>query len=230
LIDLNKAINDSLAKIESENYVQEVVEKKIKKTLESIINDCLSAYGNFGKNLKAEIEANLNINLKELDIPGYNLLVLNAVKEKLNQVITVQGIEKINEAMDKMLADVKPEYTLSEVIEALREHEKSCKDSGDRMTLFIEESSSSKGYVDVYLDDDKQNHKYSCDYQIRIDPNGTVWNVKMDGRELDKNKEFGVLFGVEELLFKIYATGAKLIIDKDDVDDYDLDYYREEDY
>jgi len=229
MIDLNKAINDSLAKIESENYVQEVVDKKIKKTIESIIDDLLSAYGNFGKNLKTEIESNLNINLKELDIPGYNLLVLNAVKEKLNQVTTVQGIEKINEAMDKMLVSVKPEYMLSEVVEALRDHEKGYRCSSDRMTLFIEESSSSKGYVDIYLDSDKKNSKYSCDYQIRIDPNGKVWNAKMDGRDFDKNKEFGALFGVGELLFKIYATGAKLTVDQD-IDDYNLSYHREEDY
>jgi len=228
MIDLNKIINDSLAKIEAEGYVQEIVEKRIKETLNGVVRDCLETYSDFGKNLKEEVKASLNINLKELDIPQYNALVLNAVKEKLSQVVTVQGIEKINEAMDKMLADVKPEYTLSEIIEVMKGHEQDSKDYSDSMTLFIE-NGNLDGYSEIYLDADQQDRKYSCSHHIRLDKNGTAWHVKLNNRELDKNKLFGALFGVDELLFKIYATGAKVVLDQgEDADYYDLSYHDED--
>lgn len=230
MIDLNKIINESLAKIEAEGYVQVVVEKRIKETIESVVTDCLRSYSDFGKNLKKEVESKLNINLKELDFSGYNLLVLNAVKEKLDQVIHLQGIEKVKDAMDKMLADVKPEYTLSEIIESLRTYEKySSHDYEDRMTLFIVHSDTSDDYIDIYLDSDKKDRKFSCDYQIRTKDGGIVWNVNIGGRELNKNNEFGALFGPAELLFKIYATGAKIILDQgEDEDDYNLSYHKED--
>jgi hypothetical protein len=226
ILDLNKIVSDSMKSIKANGYVEKVVTEKLQSCIKNVIDDVFSNYSDFGKSLKKEVEAKISVNLGQLDIAGYNVYVLNAVKEKLDEIIHIQGIEKIKNAMDKMLADIKPEYTLSEIIEALREAEGDSKDYGDRMSLFIEPSQYNT--TRIYLDDDSVREKYACKYHIAIHTDTKdIWNVKADDRDFSKNNELGALFGVEELLFKIYATGAKLIIDRDE-DDYDL-MYKDED-
>ena len=68
MIDLNKLVNQSLANIEESGFVQETIQNRIKKTIESIVDDLFKSYGTFGKSLQAEIESKLQINFKELDI------------------------------------------------------------------------------------------------------------------------------------------------------------------
>jgi hypothetical protein len=227
VLDLNVLVNNSLKKISEGGKVQEIIDKRVEKTIESIIDDLINDWSDFGKTLKEEVKKKLVINLNELDIATYNTLVLNAVKEKLDKVITIQGVEKIKEGMDKMLSDVKQEYKLSEIIEELRESERGSHDHGDQMTLIIEHRSA--GYIYIYLDDDEGQEQHECDYLIRLKYDGVVWNIQTSGRDFSKNNELGALFGLEELLFKIYATGAKIVLDEgEDADDYDLDYYDED--
>jgi hypothetical protein len=226
ILDLNVLVNNSLKKISEGGKVQEIIDKRLENTVESIINDLLNDWSDFGKALKEEVKKKLVINLGELDIATYNTLVLNAVKEKLDKVITIQGVEKIKESMDKMLADVKPEYRLSEIIEEFKEEKRYLHEYGDQMTLIIEHSD--RGYMNIYLDDDEEKGQYSCDFMIRL-KEGVVWNIKSSRRDFRKNNEIGALFGIEELLFKIYSTGARVIFDEgEDSDDYDLDYYDED--
>ncbi|EJP6471395.1 hypothetical protein NHI66_000644 [Clostridium botulinum] len=120
MIDINKIVNDSLVKLEEEKFVEEVVQKRLEKTIIEIINDVFREWSDFGKNFKEHIEKNLNVDLSNLGIEGYNTIVLAAIKEQLDKTITVQGIEKIKKTTEEMLSDIKEEYTLSEIIEKLK--------------------------------------------------------------------------------------------------------------
>ncbi len=223
MIELNKIVNDSLTKIEKEGFVEGIVERQIKQTLESIVDDLFRSYSDFGKDLKEHIKDNLNINLDRLGIEGYNGLVLAAIKEQLDAVITTQGIDKIKEATKEMLTNVKTEYKLSEIIELIRsEDDEGEKDSDDMITLFIEKSGS---YCYIYIDGGEEDNRYDCAYQIDIDGEGKPYSVKLNSEEINPKKILGGLYGVDALLFKIYASGAKIILDKGtDPDNYDLRY------
>lgn len=48
-MDLNKMINDSLAKIEAEDYVESVIDKRVKEMIDSVVSDLFSSYGDFAK-------------------------------------------------------------------------------------------------------------------------------------------------------------------------------------
>lgn len=120
MIDLNKIVNDTLVKLEKEQFVETVVKKRLEKTITEIVDDTFREWSDFGKNLKEYIRENLNVNLESLGLEGYNSLALAAIKEELDKCITIQGIEKIKETTKEILSDVKPEYTLSEIIECLK--------------------------------------------------------------------------------------------------------------
>lgn len=234
MINLNKIVNDTLVQMESENFVEKVVKNTLEKTIKSIVDDVFESYSDFGKNLKNHIKENININFDKLGLEGYNGLVLAAVKENLDRTITVQGVEKIKESIDEMLRDTKSEYTLTEIIEKAKEDttkEEYERDYDEQVHLIIEKSSY--GYKHIYLDneDDKPENKWNYGYKIDIDKEGKPYSIQLKGQEINTKKIMGGLYGLDKLLFKIYASGAKIILDKgEETDDYEYDlYYTHED-
>jgi len=229
MIDINKIVNDSLVKLEEEKFVEGVVQKRLEKTITEIVDDVFREWSDFGKNLKEHVEKNLNVNLSNLGIEGYNTLVLAAVKEQLDKIITTQGVEKIKKRTEEMLLDIKDEYTLTEIIEELKgedyRDEWEC-DEDDKVALIIENSGN--GYKHIYLNEEEKSNKYSYDYQIDLDNDGKPYAIKLKGNEINTKKILGGLYGLDKLLFKIYAHGSKIVLDQgDDPEDYDI-YYREE--
>lgn len=229
MIDINKIVNDSLIKLEEEKFVEGVVQKRLEKTITEIVDDVFREWSDFGKNLKEHVEKNLNVNLSNLGIEGYNTLVLAAVKEQLDKIITTQGVEKIKKRTEEMLLDIKDEYTLTEIIEELKSEdyrdEWEC-DEDDKVALIIENSGN--GYKHIYLNEEEKSNKYSYDYQIDLDNDGKPYVIKLKGNEINTKKILGGLYGIDKLLFKIYAHGSRIILDQgDDPEDYDI-YYREE--
>ena len=235
MIDLNKIVNDTLGKLEEERFVETVIKKRLEKTITDIIDDTFKSWGDFGRSLKEYIEGNLNVNLENLGLEGYNTLALTAIKEELDKCITIQGIEKIKETTKEILSDVKPEYTLSEIIEKLKESslkEEYEYDEDDSVALIID--GEEDGYKHIFLSQEVpysrygSTSRYDYDYQIDIDREGRPYSIKLKGQEINKNKILGGLYGLDKLLFKIYASGSKIILDEGlDVDDYDI-YFRSE--
>ncbi|MDM0533204.1 hypothetical protein QTH05_06845 [Clostridium perfringens] len=223
MIDLNKIVNETLVNLEEEKFVEKVVKERLEKTITGIVDDVFREYGDFGKSLKDYIENNLNVNLERLGLEGYNTLALAAIKEQLDQTITVQGIEKLKKSTEEMLSDVKKSYNLSELIETLKN--KSTieeREYDDKITLFIEKDGS---FTHIYMDDEEKDHKYDCDYQININRD-KPYSIKLKGDEINTKKILGGFYGLDRLLFKIYSTGANIELDYgDDPEDYDIYYY-----
>lgn len=232
MIDLNKIVNDTLSEMENEKFIEKIVKDTLEKSIKSIVDDIFRSYSDFGKKLETYIESNLNIDFNRLGLEGYNGIVLAAVKEQLDKSITVQGVEKIKNSMDEMLSDIKEEYTLSEIIEKVKDDsdkESYEYDYDEHVFLIIDKSSG--GYTHIYIDNDEDepNRKYDYSYQIDIDNKGKPYSIKFKGDEINTKQIMGGLYGLDKLLFKIYASGAKIKLDQgDDADDYDL-YYNQED-
>lgn len=229
MIDLNKIINEKMIEIEKDGFIEKIIEDNLKKCLESVISDVFSYSGPIRDGIKNHIKENLNVNLHDLNIPQYNTLVVQAVNKKVKEMIEIQGINKLNECIDKMLMDVKEEYTLSEIIEQLKEEdykEKYEYSHDDYLTLIIEER---YGFKHIYLDLEPNKSKYECDYNINIDDEGKIYSTKLENIDITKKLKIGNLYGLSEMIFKIYSSGAKIILDQGmDPDDYDT--YLGEDY
>ena len=233
MIDLNKIVNDALVELEKERFVETAVKKRLEKTIEEIIDDTFRRWGTFGENLKSYIDKNLNVNIENLGIEGYNTLALKAIQEELDKVITTQGIEKIKDTTREILSDIKSEYTLSEIIEALKEEnlkEEYEFDEEDTIAIIIEGDEDGYKHIYLSLEEPKSIYgrvsKHSYDYQIAINRLGKPYSIKLKNNEIDTKKILGGLYGLDRLLFKIFSSGAKIILDKGmDPEDYDI-YYR----
>lgn len=225
MMDLNKMVMDSLAKMESEGKVQAIVEKHVESTVNDVVKDLFGNWSDFSKELKNTAEEALQINFKELNLASYNHLILKVIKDKLDDEITNQGVAQIKNQIEVLLSDAKREYKLSELVNELAEEIENLNELGydehHEMTLHIDDSYSSYW---IGLDSRSDISEYNCKYRIMVNSRGELCSVKINDEESYSRKninEFDVkavlngLHGLEETLFKIYTSGAKLIIDED---------------
>lgn len=225
MIDLNALVNQSLANIEESGFVKEVIQKRIEKTVTETIDELLRGYSPFGKALKSEIESKLQVNFKELDIASYNQVVLNAVKEKLDQAVYVQGVEQIKASMDAMLSDIKPEYKLSEIIEKLKECAEDDAKENDWSEISFHIDADRSVLAFVYFDEEPGKEKYRCKYRLSICKDGRLNTVEIRDCKLDNRLVMGRMSGMEELMFKLYAHKPVIIIDENHVEtEYSSEY------
>lgn len=218
-------VMDSLAKMESEGKVQAIVEKHVEATVNDVVKDLFGSWSDFSKELKNTAKEALQINFKDLNLSSYNHLILQAIKDKLDDEITNQGVLQIKNQIEGLLTDSKREYKLSELVKELAEEIEDLDDLGydeyHEMTLHIDDSYSSHW---IGLDSRNDISEYSCKYRLLVNSQGELCSVKINDVERYSRKninEFDVravlngLHGLEETLFKIYTSGAKLIIDEE---------------
>jgi hypothetical protein len=227
-MDLNKMVMDSLVKMESEGKVQEIVKKHVESTVNDVVKDLFGNWSDFSRELKETAKEALKINFKDLNLSSYNHLILQAIKDKLDDEITNQGVAQIKNQIEGLLTDSKREYKLSELVEELAEEIEDTDeleyDEYHEMTLHIDDSYSSYW---IGLDSRSDISEYSCKYRLLVNSQGEICSVKINDEERYSRKninEFDVkavlngLHGLEETLFKMYTSGAKLIIDEDKCD------------
>lgn len=221
MIDLNKIMNESLEKVEKNGFVNMTIENAIEKTIESVVSDVFSWGSPFYKNLDEYIKSNLNVNFGELDLTGYNMLVVTAVKEHLDKTLKNEGIEKLKKRMDDMLQKVKEEYTLSEIIEKFKNDKFINFEDEDEITLRIEGSAP---FCYIYLDSCQGKDRYNCDYMISLNES-IPFRVKIAGKDTLETKDIlNNFIGFNDFLFKIYAAGSKIVLDEGKNEyDYDLE-------
>ncbi|MEY9972295.1 hypothetical protein ABH966_002669 [Lysinibacillus sp. RC46] len=227
-MNLNKMVMDSLAKMQSEGKVQEIVEKHVESTINDVVKDLFGSWSDFSKDLKSKAKEALQINFNDLNLSTYNHLILQAIKDKLDDEITNQGVAKIKNQIEGLLSDSKREYKLSEIVKELKEEIEDLEEIGyeeyHEMTLHIDKP---YGAWWIALDAREDIREYDCKYRLHVDESGKVYSVKINDNGFGGSRsidEFDIkavmkgLRGLEETLFKIYASGAKLIIDEDDVE------------
>lgn len=225
MIDLNKIVNDSLIEIEESGIVKETIKKKIEKTIDDIIDDLFRSYGTFGKQIKKEIEENLQIDTNQLKIVGYNAYIAQFVKEYLDTSIMTKGMDNLKEQMDNLLTNMKSEYTLSELISLFKESVDS--DDNDRIGLIIKEEGS---FSYIYLDNGNNigNNKYSYQYRIGLH-DGKVFSFEYKNKPISLEMMTESFYGLKRMFVLMYASGSKIIFDKGLYEeDYDL-YYDDDD-
>ncbi len=217
-MDLNKLVNNAMAEIQESGFVEQVVKKQLESTISSIISDLFRSYGTFGETLKKQIEEQLNIDFGNLNIAGYNQLVLNAVKEKLDEAIHIEGVQKIKKSMDEILGDPLKEIKLSELVEMMKNEKSEWDDDhDDEVTVDIDNRGS---LIFIGLDEEEGKSRYSCKYNLSVRQDGSINTVGIEGKEFNNKVIMGGLHGFEETLFKMYVSGTKIIVDEDDVNTY----------
>ncbi len=173
-----------------------------------------------GKALQAYVKESLQVDFRELDLLGYNAVVLAVVRQKLDNAIHQVGIEKLKKDMDELLGETAPaEIKLSELLVEFkawaRRQQKYAIKRSDVCTIHIGEREYGSRWI--YLDPAKVE-KYQCKFRMLVREDGEVSQWTLDGMDPKNALFLGPLYGFEKRMFQMYAAGTRLIIDTHDGD------------
>lgn len=213
-MDLNVIVNDTLADLKKEGYVEKIVKAQLEKTLKDIVEDSFRSYGDFGKTLKDEMKNQLDINLSNLDIPSYNQVILNTIKAELERSVHEEGAKKIQEQMQELLGTGTENYKLSELIKEMVEQDLELNELSyeemEEITVIVDSRYSST-YISI--DPESDVSEYRCKYRLTLDEDGTVRRAQISETSFDNKVIMGGLYGFDATLFKMWTRGAKVEID-----------------
>lgn len=225
-MDFNKMVNESMTKMEAEGKFQEIVNKRVEETVKYIVDDLFGNWSSFSKDLKENMKEKLQVDFDKLGLQSYNHLILTEIQKKLEDEVTKNGVAQAKSSIEALLSGGKSEYKLSELVKELAEEIEDIDEIGydeyREMTLIVEESTWGSYYISMDAKEDES--EYSCKYRLMVSEDGKVLSAKINEDKYGENKSienFDIkdvmngLHGLEETLFKIYTSGAKLIIDEE---------------
>ena len=210
-------VMNSLENMESGGKVQEIVDKHVANTIESIIDDTFGRWSDFSKNLKKQVEEKLQISFENLDLATYNQVVLNVIQGELERLVHEEGAKRIQKSIQEVLGTSKEEYKLSELIKEIVEQD--CEldeldyDDYKEITVIIENKYGSKY---IYIDTEEDVKWYQCKYEIVLDKDLTVNRAEIADKSFDNKVIMGGLYGADATIFKMWTRKSKLIIDSYD--------------
>lgn len=225
-MDFNKMVNESMAKMEAEGKFQEIVNSRIEKTVKDVVDDLFGNWSSFSKDLKENMKEKLQVDFDKLGLQSYNHLILTEIQKKLEDEVTVNGVAQAKSSIEALLSGGKSEYKLSELVKELAEEIEDIDEIGydeyREITLIVQESDWGNYYIS--MDSKEDESEYSCKYRLMVSEDGKVLSSKINEDKYGEDKSienFDIkdvmngLHGLEETLFKIYTSGAKLIIDEE---------------
>jgi hypothetical protein len=206
----------------SSGKLSQIIEKKVEETVDSVVDSALRTYSDFGKSLSQAVEGSLSIDKNKLALPGYNEIVLQIIKKKLEHAIETIGKERLEKDLENLLSAAAPkEIMVSDLVEQFKSWVREDlyrNDHDDRITYIEEKSQYGGGWI--YLDPKAKREKYSCQFRLGYGSDGEIFSATISGQDAGKKIFLGGLHGFERTLFQIYAAKTQVIIDTKEPDIY----------
>lgn len=214
-----KMIENAFQKIADSGKIEQKIEETIQKSVESIINDLLKSYSDFGKSLKEQLSEKIKIDLDKIDLPTYNKMIENYIRENVNSQMKEHAKKLIDDNLKEILSVEEKDWKLSEFIEEFKSQleEYDGERYGSSMTCIVDTSEYGHGDMHhIYIDEDENVEKYRCKIRLFVSDD-KLTSVTYDGDDWNKEKFLGWKHGIEAILFRIYSQGKKFVVDEDDV-------------
>jgi hypothetical protein len=241
--DFSNAVNEAMGEMISDGTVENIIKKKLGKTVEDIIEDQLRSYSDFGKALKDKIHDELKVDLKDVTFTEYNKTILNLIEGILNNAVTGEAKKKFTEDLEELFKAPPTEIKLSEVIKMYIEEqdEEFDRDGAERIALIMENKRDK--WIGIGLNPKNTKSSYGrgageeitswhdCNLYISVlldDENSGKLRFAYDRDGLQPLKYMPTcLSGTARLLYQLYCAGSKIVFDEGfDPDNYDI-YYPE---
>lgn len=214
---LQDKINELVGEKIASGDLDELIKKKLDKTIDDILEDLLRSWSPFGKSLKEQLEAGLNVNL-DLGIGGYNQLVADIVAQRLESALHGRWKADLEAQVDEMLRAAPATIKLSELLARLAEtYEREAADEEwESATMLVETSEYGSRWV--YLDPKPRSSadKYRFMWSMLLTDEGEISSVRhVDFERHHHGKEMfgGRRYGMENVLFHLHAGKTKVVCD-----------------
>jgi hypothetical protein len=236
--DLKKLINDRIEEFSKSGKFTEQIDKQIENMFKSVMQDVFSAWGEPVKQLKQKIIEELDLTHLKLDLPSYNKMITNIVRDQMES----EQVSKMKERAAEMMKDLfnplgKHHWGINEIITKFKD---SLYGSGE-ITFEVEWSEAYTGagkeFCHVYFDERPDVSQYSCSYCLN-----TMTHTIKDDKGNDKKAQRlwgGTIKGVPSKdiktplnsqfdIFMFQLLAEEVTIDMNDAEFVEKDYYEHE--
>lgn len=220
---------NEVAKLAVESYLQspKAIEKigaVVESTVNRAIEETLSSYSEFGKQLKKSVEESLRIR-GEIELPEYNQTILNLIAAQLEKATQDSIQRQVAERMTDLLEPAPAEIKLSELVEEYRKYLKDRTDSGcvcdssHEFHFSIRESSGSFLYVQFSEEQLEKHGQPDIEFGLAKRDRDGVKRYEMFTLSFDQAKNVqremfaGPLYGFQRRLFQMHAAKTAVIVD-----------------
>lgn len=222
--ELNDIVNDALSKMQENGKIEEIIAKKVEETVESAINDQLREHSNFGRNIKEQLKAILQVDLSGAGIPSYHDFIIKSIRKSVDDQLKNSSVEKLENMISSIIANPPATIKLSDFIEDFRENseEDACDDGEEYFTFIVDDDHD--GFVRIHFDTKSDKEKWNCKNKLHCKfdkenkgPEGEdlweVFSVTIDGEDTNRSMFAGPFYNFERTMYQMHCCNTKLIID-----------------
>lgn len=223
-MNIQEQVQSALDNIVASSTIEKIIAQKVEKTIEDILDDSLRSYSDFGKKLQEVVKQSLQIDLSKISTLGYQQIVVDIVKQKLQEAALTHISEPIEKALNEVIAPFeKRTYKLSEIIEKYKEYEWDSSDD-DEVEISLHVEYSQYGSIYISFDKNENTIRHSCAYQLSVDgeKNNTVWMFEIKGWKPQRGdlRAQSVHGAFDHFIFNLYASQCPIEIDERSVETY----------
>lgn len=213
-MDIAQQINSSVQGMIESGKLKQMVEKNLEETLQSTIKESVESFfrwGEGGKTIEKVIKESLKFDVATLALPDYRDLILNRVRDLVDQEMSGIGAEKIRECVDKIKGDYPAEISIEKLFEKFFEEEFDEDDLMEEQEITINIDADKRHLVFIYFDKDSDKKAHNCAHRLVIHPeDGRIHSYEYEGRSKNTLIRFGEEYGFKNYLFGLYAAGTKI--------------------
>lgn len=220
-MDLNKEINAATDKFIAEK-LPEMVEQKVTKMIDEVLNDVFRNYSDTAKNIKAKIEEKLDVNLQKFDLVDYNHLVSKAINDSLLKQVNLQPIMDL--CQDAIGFVNQKTIKLSSIVQMFLDAsmESDERESDGEISLFINENEEYK-WIEISIDAEADIDKEECGIRFLVSTDRKKifsFSSKSYNSKLGKvtPAKITMLDHLEHKIFRLYSAQVEI-----EIDGYDFD-------
>lgn len=227
-IDIEGLAVEALQKALEPERLREILDKKMRDTVDSTIGDLFGYHTDFTKLLRSQLAGVMPAELG--DLGRFGDYVLNALRDMLATYNAEALRQVIEPRMEKLLQPIKPVMTLGEMLAQLLETAAQRYEhrEAERMMVIVTEPDE-KGWwnlgISLDADECRASSWHGCDLRMRFKPaedgskESVCWDVDTPAGG-SRNTLVGAAFSEDALVLNIYTLGTRIIYEAVDTEEY----------
>jgi hypothetical protein len=217
---LNELVSIQISKMVESGELHKKISSVVQGTAETVIQNQLTHYSEFGKAIDMHVKKALNYSLQETDFYSFSAMVVNHARSAIDQYYKNKAGEIMLEHIERLLKPLNiTEIKLSEIVAKYKDH---CRyDDLSKVYFLLENSDVTclNDYYHLYIDkkDVTKYDKWKCEYNVAFNKNG-IYSISSGSREIHKEKLI-LANEFEGFLFQLCAMKVPLILDTEEAEE-----------
>lgn len=212
--ELEAAIQTAFKGMVATGQLAKIVETQVQRSVENVLNDTFRSGSVFQKALADHVQKAIGLDFSDLGLVGYNVVVRNIIKAKLDATINHFAIKQIEACLDEVLQNPPTEITLAELRDLLREHQRNhYREEREISCHVVMNENTCPGYGVLKMDVKPNVSAKECGFEIAFTDTGEIYRLGLPYQGNFDNRVFvGPFYGFERALFQMYVAKTKLVL------------------